>query len=68
VFGSDEIGILASEHKSITDSNTSKTSAQSSDSAVKQSHDNAAHSKQSHHDANQTRSKSLSKSNPHSAV
>lgn len=39
VFGSDEIGVLVSEHELTTDSNTSKTSAQSSDSAVKEPHD-----------------------------
>lgn len=58
VFGSDEIGVLASEPKSATDSNTSKTNAQSSDSAVEKPHDNAVHSKETHHDANQTRSDS----------
>jgi len=54
VFGSDAIGVLASEHKSTTDSNTSKTSAQSSDSAMEEPHDHAVHSKESHYDANQT--------------
>lgn len=56
VFDSHEIGMLASEPKSTIANNISKNDAEPSGSARKQSSDNAAHRKESHNHANQTRS------------
>jgi len=59
VSDSQETNIFSSEHKSITASNTSRTSVESLNSAVEQSRDNATHRKESHGDASQTSSLSV---------
>ena len=57
MFGSHEIGTLATEYEVTTASNTRRNSDESSHSAVKESHDNAVNRKELHRGANQTLSK-----------